>query len=202
MVYGLLIGKSVSDDNRFFERVIEENNFNPDSILIDFESGTIKSVESLFPLVVHKGNNNMSFIRQWITSTFILILGCLFHFSQCICRNIHSHGLQNKYQPDESFHLKIKNLIALAFVSSVDVIKVFELVVDDFTEGDTDESLITSKKHGLENERREMSCPGDLIRRPDRLGSDRNSIGFYANFRQTDEFLKKFGKRSDIGSLV
>ena len=31
--------------------------------------------------------------------------------------------------------------------------------------------------------------PGDLIRRPDRLGSDRNRIGFCANFRQTDEFL-------------
>ena len=32
-------------------------------------------------------------------------------------------------------------------------------------------------------------CPGDLIRRPDRLRSDRNPIRFYANFRQTDEFL-------------
>ena len=34
-----------------------------------------------------------------------------------------------------------------------------------------------------------LANPGDLIRLPDRLGSDRNPIGFYANFRQTDEFL-------------
>ena len=83
LVYGLFIGKSVSDYNHFFERIIEEYDFNPYSILTDFELNTIKSVESLLSIVVHKGNNNMSFIKQWITSTFILILSCLFHFGQC-----------------------------------------------------------------------------------------------------------------------
>ena len=119
---------------------MEEDDFKPDSILTNFESGTIKSIESLFPIVAHKGNNNMPFTRQWITSAFILILGCLLHFGQCIWRNIQNHGLQNKYQVDESFHLDIK-LIALAFAPIVDVVKAFELVGNDFTDGDTDEFI-------------------------------------------------------------
>ena len=64
LVYGLLIGKSVSDYNQFFERIMEEDDFNPDSILTDLESSTIKSINSLFPNVVHKGNNNISFRKQ------------------------------------------------------------------------------------------------------------------------------------------
>lgn len=55
LVYGLLIGKSTSDYNQFFERIMDEDDFNPDSILTDFESATIKSIKSLFPNVVHKG---------------------------------------------------------------------------------------------------------------------------------------------------
>ncbi|CAF1686853.1 unnamed protein product [Adineta ricciae] len=90
---------------------MEEDDFNPDSILTDFESATIKSVKSLFPNVLHKG--------------------CLFHFGQCIWRNIRSHGLQNKCQADKSFHLNVKKLIALAFLPILDVVKAFELIVDD-----------------------------------------------------------------------
>ena len=142
MVYGLLIGKSVSDYNHFFERIMEEDDFNPHSILTDFESGTIKSIESLFLNVVHQGNNDiLSFITQWITSTCILILGCLFHFGQCIWRNIQSHGLQNKDQADKSFHLSVKKLIPFAFVPIVDVIKAFELMAEDFIDDDTDEFI-------------------------------------------------------------
>jgi hypothetical protein len=56
LVYGLLIGKKTSDYDQFFERVMETGDFNPESILTDFESATIKSVKSLLPNVVHKGN--------------------------------------------------------------------------------------------------------------------------------------------------
>ena len=55
LVYGLLIGKKTSDYNQFFERVMETGDYNPESILTDFEAATIKSVKSLFPNVVHKG---------------------------------------------------------------------------------------------------------------------------------------------------
>ncbi|CAF1522463.1 unnamed protein product [Adineta ricciae] len=73
LVYGLLTGRSKSDYNQSFERIIEEDDFNRVSILTDFESGTIESIHSIFPNVVHKG--------------------CLFHFGQCVWRNIQSHGL-------------------------------------------------------------------------------------------------------------
>jgi len=55
LAYGLLIGKKASDYDKFFERIMEEDDFNPNSILTDFESGTIKSIKSLFPNVLHKG---------------------------------------------------------------------------------------------------------------------------------------------------
>jgi hypothetical protein len=57
LIYGLLIGKKTDDYNHFFEKVLEKDNFDPESILTDFETGTIKSVESLFPNVLHKGNS-------------------------------------------------------------------------------------------------------------------------------------------------
>ncbi|CAF1192190.1 unnamed protein product [Adineta ricciae] len=120
LVYGLLIGKKTSDYDQFFQRIMEEDDFNPDSILTDFESATIKSVKSLFPNVLHKG--------------------CLFHFGQYIWRNIQSHGLQNKYQADKSFYLNVKKLIALAFVPILDVVKAFKLIVDDFDD-DADQFL-------------------------------------------------------------
>jgi hypothetical protein len=57
LIYGLLIGKKTDDCNHCFEKVLEKDNFDPESILTDFETGTIKSVESLFPNVLHKGNS-------------------------------------------------------------------------------------------------------------------------------------------------
>lgn len=55
LVYGLLIGKSSEDYNLFFEKVLEQDNFQPESIMTDFETGTIKSVKDMLPNVVHKG---------------------------------------------------------------------------------------------------------------------------------------------------
>ncbi|CAF4602868.1 unnamed protein product, partial [Rotaria socialis] len=55
LVYGLLIGKSNGDYNQFFEKLFEQDNFQPESIMTDFESGTIKSVKGTLPNVLHKG---------------------------------------------------------------------------------------------------------------------------------------------------
>ncbi len=55
LVYGLLIGKSCDDYNQFFELILKQDNFDPESILTDFESATIKSVHTLFPNILHKG---------------------------------------------------------------------------------------------------------------------------------------------------
>ncbi|CAF1558002.1 unnamed protein product [Rotaria magnacalcarata] len=54
LVYGLLIGKSAEDYNLFFEKVSEQDNFQPESIMTDFETGTIKSVKDMLPNILHK----------------------------------------------------------------------------------------------------------------------------------------------------
>ena len=55
LVYGLLIGKDSSNYNAFVRKLFEQNNFQPESIMTDFESGTIKSVKEMLPNVLHKG---------------------------------------------------------------------------------------------------------------------------------------------------
>ena len=56
VVYGLLIGKSAADYNQFFEKILEQDTFEPTSIMIDFEQATIKSAKEKFPNVLLKGN--------------------------------------------------------------------------------------------------------------------------------------------------
>ncbi|CAF5216306.1 unnamed protein product, partial [Rotaria magnacalcarata] len=68
LVYGLLVGKKTADYDHFFRRIMDEDDFDPETILSDFEAATIKSINSLFPNIVHKG--------------------CLFHFGQCIWHQI------------------------------------------------------------------------------------------------------------------
>ena len=55
LVYGLLIGNSSEDYNLFFEKVLAQDNSHPESIMTDFENGTIKSVKNMLPNVLHKG---------------------------------------------------------------------------------------------------------------------------------------------------
>ncbi|CAF3085956.1 unnamed protein product [Rotaria sp. Silwood2] len=111
LVYGLLIGKSNDDYNQFFEKLFEQENFQPESIMTDYEGGTIKSVKEMLPNVLHKG--------------------CLFHFSQAVWRQVESKRLATKYRADESFRLKVKKLIALAFLSVDDITTEFDLIVDE-----------------------------------------------------------------------
>ena len=58
LVYGLLIGKHTDEYNFFFQKMSEQDNFQPETIMTDFESGTIKSVKEMLPNVVHKGNSS------------------------------------------------------------------------------------------------------------------------------------------------
>ncbi|CAF1124278.1 unnamed protein product, partial [Didymodactylos carnosus] len=68
----------------------------------------------------------------------VLHKGCLFHFGQCVWRQIQTQGLSMKYQHDEHFRLNVKKLIALAFVPIVDVVEGFVLVAGEFDD-DADE---------------------------------------------------------------
>ena len=62
--------------------------------------------------------------------------GCFFHFGQCIWRNIQNLGFKKKYQENKPFHLKVRKLIALAFVPVLDVINAYETMIDDFDDED------------------------------------------------------------------
>jgi hypothetical protein len=140
LVYGLLVGKSTADYDQFFQRIMDEDDFNPESILSDFEAATIKSIKSKFPNILHKGNVIISFPILIDLCFDCLFSGCLFHFGQCFWRQVQGFGLQKKYQEDKSFNSNVKQLIALAFVPVSDVIKGFELIADNFDD-DADDLL-------------------------------------------------------------
>ena len=55
LLYGLFIGKDSSDYKEFFRKLFEQDNFQPQSIMTDFESGTIKSVREMLPNTLHQG---------------------------------------------------------------------------------------------------------------------------------------------------
>ena len=55
LAYGLLINKSAKDYNTFLQKILEQDDFHPESIQTDFESGTIKSIKESLPHISHKG---------------------------------------------------------------------------------------------------------------------------------------------------
>ncbi|CAF3834472.1 unnamed protein product [Rotaria sordida] len=122
LVYGLLVGKSTKDYNSFLEKVLEQDDFRPESIQTDFESGTLKSIKELLPNVSHKG--------------------CLFHFGQNVWRHVQDNSLSKKYQEDDTFRTNVKKLIALAFLPLNDIINGFDLIAAEFDDDDDTENLL------------------------------------------------------------
>ncbi|CAF1415647.1 unnamed protein product [Adineta ricciae] len=107
------INYSHADDyKKFFEKVLEHDDFEPESILSDFESGTIKTIKDIFPNSAHRG--------------------CLFHFGQAVWRHVQDNGLTRKYEDDDTFRLNVRKLLVLPFVSASEVIEAFDLLADDF----------------------------------------------------------------------
>ncbi|CAF4985702.1 unnamed protein product [Rotaria socialis] len=102
--------------------------------MTDFETGTIKSVKDMLPNILHRG--------------------CLFHFSQAVCRQVQSKGLTTKYNEDEVFRLNVKQLIALAFAPLDQIITSFDLICDQFDD-DVDDLVEYFEKNGLVNRKEE-----------------------------------------------
>lgn len=57
------------------------------------------------------------------------LLGCAFHFSQAIYRNIQGKGLQDAYQNMEVVRQLLRQIMALAFVPSDQIIPVYYDVI-------------------------------------------------------------------------
>ncbi|CAF1136196.1 unnamed protein product [Adineta steineri] len=116
LVYVLLIGKATEDYNDFFEQLLLLHDFEPESILVDYEIATLKSIRKNFPDAQP--------------------IGCLFHMSQCLWRELRTLGYQKKYTTNDKFRMNVKKLLALAFVPVSDVVKGYALIVDDFDDED------------------------------------------------------------------
>ena len=86
---------------------------------MDFERATLNSVGQVYPNTEFKG--------------------CFYHFSSNIWKHIQNLGLQNHYQDDQNFGLWLRMLSKLAFVPPNDVIRYFELLIDEICNNFTDE---------------------------------------------------------------
>ena len=100
LVYALLPSKSSETYYSFFEilkRKMATLNlvFNPDTFMLDYESGILPTLRLHFP-----------------TST---IKGCNFHFSQAVWRRVQNLGLSNQYEEPQVGRI-IRSLMALPFV--------------------------------------------------------------------------------------
>ena len=116
LIYGLLIEKSSNDYDDFFDRILEHDDYNPDSILTDFELGTIKSISVNRPNVNHQGESINKAERERERNYHLISnLGCLFLFGQCVWRKIQHYGLQTKISRGQaiSFERKISSRFSL-----------------------------------------------------------------------------------------
>ena len=152
LIYGLLIGKNANDYNDFFRKVLEQDNLNPETILTDFETGTIKSIKETLPHVIHQGRKKRNIIKD-TNYPPLSLFGCLFHFGQSVWRHVQNKRLSNKYQEDETIRLNVKKLIALAFLPLSDVVTGFDLVAAVFDD-DADDFIDYFEKTWIGESRR------------------------------------------------
>lgn len=116
LVYALLAKKTQDTYKTFLNEVARyarttdhnEEPFSPAMILTDFEMAVINSVRIVFPETIHKG--------------------CLFHLGQSIWRRIQEFELQKTYQENGEFSLKMRHLIALAYLPHHEIPEAFNLL--------------------------------------------------------------------------
>jgi hypothetical protein len=90
-VYALLPNKTQQTYQQMLLEFSKLRQFNPESIVTDFERATINAVQIVFPNVSQSA--------------------CFYHFSQCIYRQVQQHGLQTDYT-EEDFSLFVRMLTA------------------------------------------------------------------------------------------
>ena len=130
LVYALLIGKETNDYNKFFEQLLLKHDYEPESILVDFENAALKSTKIIFSDAIQLSNFKLYAFYSKTDCCYESRL--FFHFGQCIWREIQPLGLQNKYTIDENFRINVKKLMGLAYVPVLDVIKAYSSIATDF----------------------------------------------------------------------
>lgn len=115
MVFCIAKDKTEVTYNKIFSTLKEHNPLlNPASIMIDYERAALNALTQNFPNAE--------------------IQGCFFHFGQSIWRHIQAHGLQQRYQNDEEFAVILKQFRALAFVPAIDVIPIYEELIESLSD--------------------------------------------------------------------
>jgi hypothetical protein len=84
---------------------------NPQIALTDFEIAAQNAYEFLF--------------------TGIRLIGCFFHFGQCVIKKIRAIGLITEYKEDDSFKLWVKSFIALGLIRANKVEEALESLLDN-----------------------------------------------------------------------
>ena len=121
VVYCVARRKDRNTYNRIYQFLKDcRQNLSPLTVMIDFEMAAIQSLEHHFPEAE--------------------IQGCLFHFGQCLWRNVQRLGLQNWYKEDANNAMTIKSFQALAFVPTHRVTEVFQELMATLDD-DTDDVL-------------------------------------------------------------
>jgi hypothetical protein len=109
VLYALLPNKQQATYERLLRALTSLRQFDPTSVVTDFELASVNAVRNAFPAVV--------------------ISGCFFHFRQCIFRKLQQCGLQRENR-EQDFNLFIRMLVALAFVPVNDIVDSFETLLD------------------------------------------------------------------------
>ena len=94
----------------------------PKSFLLDYEVAMINSVKATFPNCT--------------------ISGCFYHLCRCVTRHVASVGLRKEYNSNIDFCIKVKSLMALAFVPPTDVLTVFGQLCAEFPDTDACDKLL------------------------------------------------------------
>lgn len=112
VVYSLLPAKNAQTYRRLLQIIIEAiDGFHPQAIHIDFELAMIKELEIAFPAAG--------------------ILGCSFHFCQCIWRRVQGDSeLRNHYLRDPDFALHLRMFAALSYAPTDQVTGLFGTLLE------------------------------------------------------------------------
>ncbi|KAK3889025.1 hypothetical protein Pcinc_006901, partial [Petrolisthes cinctipes] len=114
-VYALLPGKSELVYRKMLDKILDlipiDTVPNPASVMTDFEKAAMKAFECSFPAAE--------------------IAGCFFHLGQSAWRHIQSLGLSAQYKEQPTFALRVRRLLALAFVPLNEVHHYMTLILED-----------------------------------------------------------------------
>ena len=107
--YALLQSKESAMYAEFLKVIKAACGYQPDYLMIDFEMSMLDAIES-----VYEGTS---------------VHGCLFHWKQCIFKQLTKKGCLRIYHAEEEFQRLIKLVYTLAFLPEADIIKGWEEVI-------------------------------------------------------------------------